>query len=88
MSNNAVHQIWFSLFQKGYHYMKTWPEDKRLAAVFSENRIVTATRFAICFTPPMAILTLMWQIELGGQLELAVSIVFLLVVCQCRVCGG
>ena len=32
------------------------PADKRLAPVFPENRVVTATRFAIRFMPPLAIL--------------------------------
>ncbi len=37
----------FSLFNRGQHYAKTWPLDKRLAPVFIENRIIRATRYAI-----------------------------------------
>lgn len=59
---------WFQVFQRGQHYMKTWPSDKRLAPVFPENRVARATRFAIRFMPPLAIFTLTWQIALGGQL--------------------
>ncbi|ERK11133.1 hypothetical protein L579_0930 [Pantoea sp. AS-PWVM4] len=53
--------------------MKTWPADKRLAPVFPENRVVTATRFSIRFMPPLAIFTLTWQIAMGGQLGPAVA---------------
>lgn len=64
---------WFKTFQLGQHYMKTWPNDKRLAPIFPENRITTATRFAIRFMPPLAVFTLTWQIALGGQLGPAVA---------------
>ena len=53
--------------------MSTWPADKRLAPVFPENRVVTATRFAIRFMPPLAVFTLTWQIALGGQLGPAIA---------------
>jgi uncharacterized membrane protein YfbV (UPF0208 family) len=33
------------LFNRGQHYAKTWPLDKRLAPVFIENRIIRATRY-------------------------------------------
>ena len=64
---------WFQVFQRGQHYMKTWPSDKRLAPVFPENRVARATRFAIRFMPPLAIFTLTWQIALGGQLGPAIA---------------
>ena len=64
---------WFQVFQRGQHYMKTWPSDKRLAPMFPENRISTATRFAVRIMPPVAVFTLTWQIALGGQLGLAVA---------------
>lgn len=46
----------FSLFNRGQHYAKTRPLDKRLAPVFIENRIIRATRYAIRIMPPIAIL--------------------------------
>lgn len=64
---------WFQVFQRGQHYMKTWPSDKRLAAVFPENRISVSTRFAIRFMPALAVFTLAWQIALGGQFGPAVA---------------
>lgn len=73
MANDAGNPGWFGLFQRGQHYMKTWPADKRLAPVFPENRVVTVTRFAIRFMPPLAIFTLTWQIALGGQLGPAIA---------------
>ncbi|MEY4475784.1 MAG: hypothetical protein RL248_1551 [Pseudomonadota bacterium] len=64
---------WFQVLQRGQHYMKTWPADKRLAPVFPENRVATATRFGIRIMPPLAIFTLTWQIALGGQLGPAIA---------------
>jgi uncharacterized membrane protein YfbV (UPF0208 family) len=64
---------WFQIFQRGQHYMKTWPADKRLAPLFPENRVARATRFAVRFMPPLAIFTLTWQIALGGQLGPAIA---------------
>ncbi len=64
---------WFQVFQRGQHYMKTWPSDKRLAPVFPENRISTATRFGVRIMPPLAVFTLAWQIAMGGQLGPAVA---------------
>lgn len=63
----------FSLFRRGQHYAKTWPAEKTLAAVFIDNRIIRATRYAIRIMPPLAIFTLCWQIALGGQLGPAVA---------------
>ncbi len=73
MANDTDKPGWFSLFQHGQRYMKTWPADKRLAPVFPENRVVNATRFAIRFMPPLAIFTLTWQIAMGGQLGPAIA---------------
>jgi hypothetical protein len=64
---------WYKIFQRGQDYMKTWPSDKRLAPLFPENRMITATRFAVRVMPPLAIFTLTWQIALGGQLGPAVA---------------
>nr|MBP9643925.1 DUF412 family protein [Budvicia sp.] len=53
---------WIQIFQRGQNYMKTWPNDKRLAVIFPENRITRVTRFGVRFMPPIAIFTLAWQI--------------------------
>ncbi|MFJ5451748.1 terminus macrodomain insulation protein YfbV [Pectobacterium jejuense] len=64
---------WLQLLQRGQHYMKTWPAEKRLAPVFPENRVTQATRFGIRIMPPLAVFTLTWQIALGGQLGPAIA---------------
>ncbi|GKW14324.1 hypothetical protein BSK71_05905 [Pectobacterium actinidiae] len=64
---------WLQLLQRGQHYMKTWPAEKRLAPVFPENRVARATRFGIRVMPPLAVFTLTWQIALGGQLGPAIA---------------
>lgn len=73
MANDSGNTGWFRIFQNGQHYMKTWPNDKRLAPIFPENRVSSVTRFAIRFMPPLAVFTLSWQIALGGQLGPAVA---------------
>ncbi|QDX96935.1 DUF412 domain-containing protein [Pectobacterium carotovorum subsp. carotovorum] len=64
---------WLQLLQRGQHYMKTWPAEKRLAPVFPENRVARATRFGIRVMPPLAVFILTWQIALGGQLGPAIA---------------
>jgi len=73
MSTSSGSTRWFHILQRGQHYMKTWPADKRLAVVFPENRITKATQFGVRFMPPLAIFTLCWQIALGGQLGPAIA---------------
>lgn len=73
MANDSGSVSGFKLFQHGQHYMKTWPAEKRLAPMFPENRIISVTRFAIRFMPPLAVFMLSWQIALGGQLGPAVA---------------
>ncbi|WP_127960071.1 terminus macrodomain insulation protein YfbV [Serratia microhaemolytica] len=64
---------WLKIFRLGQHYMKTWPTDKRLIAVFPENRIAHATRFALRAAPPLAAFTLAWQIAFADQLAAAIT---------------
>lgn len=62
------HVSWLQIFQHGQKYMKTWPQEKRLAPVFPEYRVSKVTRFALQVMPPIAIFSLVWQITLGGSL--------------------
>lgn len=64
---------WYKMFNRGQHYMKTWPAEKRLAPLFPENRVISATRFGVRYMPAVAVFTLTWQIALGGQLGPAVA---------------
>ncbi|OON37097.1 hypothetical protein BTJ39_20450 [Izhakiella australiensis] len=73
MANDSDLVSGFKLFQRGQHYMKTWPIEKQLAPVFPENRVIRVTRFAIRFMPPLAAFVLCWQVALGGQLGPAVA---------------
>lgn len=74
MSSHSSHSGGgFSLFRHGQKYMKTWPDEKRLGLVFSENRVCKMTRFAIRYMPPIAAFALTWQIALGGDLGPAVA---------------
>ena len=61
----------FSLFNRGQHYAKTWPLDKRLAPVFIENRIIRATRYAIRIMPPRAICQQRVKMAIGGMMRMA-----------------
>ncbi len=64
----------FSLFNRGQHYAKTWPLDKRLAPVFIENPHYLC--HPLCHPHhrrQSPFLPLCWQIALGGQLGPAVA---------------
>lgn len=37
--SNSGNVSWFGVLQRGQHYMKTWPDDKRLSPVFPEHRV-------------------------------------------------
>jgi hypothetical protein len=46
-----------ALFKDGQDYMKTWPMQKELYALFPECRVITATKFSIAVMPPVAVLS-------------------------------
>lgn len=47
--------------------MKIWPMRRELAAVFPENRVIKATRFASQSMPALAVLTLLLPFSLSEQ---------------------
>lgn len=49
-------QSMVTMLKDGQDYMNTWPVKKELYSLFPECRIVSATRFAIKFMPPAAVL--------------------------------
>lgn len=66
---NNRHKIgWLMILQQGRRYMKSWPQEKRLAVIFPENRISLATAFGIRYMPPLAAFILCWQISFHAQL--------------------
>lgn len=44
-----------AMVRDGQDYMKTWPVKKELYALFPDCRVVAATKFAIKFMPPAAV---------------------------------
>jgi uncharacterized membrane protein YfbV (UPF0208 family) len=55
------------MLKDGQEYMKTWPVKKELYTLFPECRIVSATRFAIKFMPPAAVLACAGLLNTFGQ---------------------
>ena len=73
MANETYNPGLIRNLQNGQRYMKSWPNDKRLAPVFPENRVTAATRFAVRFMPPLAVFTLSWQVAMGGAIGPAIA---------------
>ena len=51
----------------GREYMKLWPMKKELYTLFPECRIISATRFGIKVMPPVAVFTLVIQVQTLGM---------------------
>ncbi|NSL63659.1 DUF412 domain-containing protein [Yersinia pestis] len=64
---------WFQVLQRGQHYMKTWPADKRLAPVFPENRVTVVTPFWYPFYAPIGHFYPDLADSAGGQLGPAIA---------------
>ncbi|SER09003.1 hypothetical protein SAMN05216522_11141 [Rosenbergiella nectarea] len=62
----------FSTLRLGKKYMKSWPQEKSLSAIFAENRVCRATQFGIRFMPPIAIFILCWQLAFHAQIGPAI----------------
>ena len=45
-----------TMLKDGQEYMKTWPLKRELYTLFPDCRVVAATRFAVRFMPPVAVL--------------------------------
>lgn len=71
--NDSHRPSGFRTLRLGQTYMKSWPTEKRLSAIFPENRICRATRFGIRFMPPIAVFILCWQIGFQAQLGPAIA---------------
>ncbi len=53
--------------QMGHSYMALWPKEKSLAALFPENRIITAVEFAMKWLPAVVVSSLLLQFQFGQQ---------------------
>lgn len=51
----------------GREYMRVWPMEKQLYAMFPECRIITATKFGIQVMPPIAIMVVALQLHYLGM---------------------
>jgi uncharacterized membrane protein YfbV (UPF0208 family) len=58
-----------TLFQKkiqmGHLYLRLWPKEKSLAAMFPENRIIAAVEFGMKWLPALAVMSLVLQFHFG-----------------------
>jgi len=45
----------------GQHYLKNWPLEIKLGAIFPENRVIKTTIFAQRFMPFLAVFSIVWQ---------------------------
>ena len=45
----------------GQHYLKNWPLEIKLGAIFPENRVIKTTIFAQKFMPFLAVFSIVWQ---------------------------
>ncbi len=55
------------LFKSGQEYMRIWPMQKQLYALFPECRIIAATKFGIQIMPAVAVLVMFVQIQALGS---------------------
>ncbi|WP_109078780.1 terminus macrodomain insulation protein YfbV [Aggregatibacter kilianii] len=66
----------FSTLKTGQQYLKTWPLEPKLGAIFPENRVIKATVFAQKFMPFLAVFSVVWQqfYARGDTMALAVAV--------------
>ena len=55
-----------TMLKDGQHYMRTWPMEKELYALFPECRVIAATRFSVKAMPPLAVLSVALLINTYG----------------------
>lgn len=53
-------------FREGQDYMKTWPMQRQLYALFPECRVITATKMAIKVMPALAVIAAAIQLNQLG----------------------
>lgn len=63
-----------SYLKSGQEYMRIWPMQKQLFALFPECRIITATKLGISVMPPLAVVVMAVQIQALGLGVLAQSV--------------
>lgn len=61
--------LWASC-RDGQKYMTEWPIRKELAMMFPENRVITATQFAIKVMPAIAVISVLMQMAFNNHVAL------------------
>lgn len=51
---------------RGKEYLGVWPQERQLAPMFPEYRIMTATRFGVKTLPALITLSLLFQFQFGA----------------------
>ncbi|WP_462158207.1 terminus macrodomain insulation protein YfbV [Pseudoalteromonas sp. GB56] len=69
-----------SQMQRGYSYAKLWPARRELAPLFVENRVTSATLFAVKVMPAVAITSLVIQLQYLGSDYAAPALAFALLI--------
>jgi uncharacterized membrane protein YfbV (UPF0208 family) len=63
-----------SYLKSGQEYMRIWPMQKQLYALFPECRIITATKYGVKVMPAVAVIVVVMQLQYLGFEVLAQSI--------------
>lgn len=61
-----IHQLG-SYIKSGQQYMRLWPMQKQLYALFPECRIISATKFGYKVMPPVAVLVVALHLQYLGS---------------------
>lgn len=75
MQKSLISQI-----QNGRQYAKLWPMRHELAPLFVENRVISATLFAVKVMPVLALTSLVVQLQLLGNNYTAPALAFALLI--------
>jgi hypothetical protein len=73
IAENKMNQI-VSYIKSGQEYMRIWPMQKQLYALFPECRIIAATKFGMKVMPAVAVMVVAIQLQYLGFEVLAQSI--------------
>ncbi len=65
LGGKMIASFWTKLVA-GQSYAKAWPQNKALAVIFPEQRIIKMTNFALATAPPLAALNVVVQVNYFG----------------------
>ncbi|NTS78536.1 DUF412 domain-containing protein [Catenovulum sp. SM1970] len=76
-----------AVIQDGHDYIKQWPMQKELFALFPECRVIKATQFAFIVMPVVALLSLVLQLQALGSQYFPQALAFALLIISLPVQG-